>query len=187
MLKDRIDSGMDHLFENAKICRSRTGPGRPTKLTPECQAILVELIRNGSPSEAASAIAGISAGTFYYWMETGLADLSDNKHSKYSEFFEAISRARHELETQMANKWLKISTEPQSKVKRVYKEQLVTDPVTGSTDVVRYLDSETTEINGDGDWRGIAEFMARRWPERWKRVESVEQSGPNGGPIEFKS
>ena len=34
------------------------------------------------------------------------------------------------------------------------------------------------------DWRGIAEFLSRRFPERWTPRQRREVSGPGGGPQE---
>ena len=33
------------------------------------------------------------------------------------------------------------------------------------------------------DWRAAAEYLARRFPERWKKVERSELTGAAGGPI----
>src|SRR3972149_5321290 len=33
------------------------------------------------------------------------------------------------------------------------------------------------------DWRASAEYLARRFPERWKKVERSELTGVGGGPI----
>ena len=33
------------------------------------------------------------------------------------------------------------------------------------------------------DWRAASEYLARRFPERWKKVERSELTGAAGGPI----
>lgn len=70
--------------------------GRPTKLTPEVQERIVTALRAGNYQETAAAYAGIAAPTFYRWMERG-ADSDDDPI--YSEFREAVERARAEAET----------------------------------------------------------------------------------------
>lgn len=34
-----------------------------------------------------------------------------------------------------------------------------------------------------GDWRAAAEYLARRFPERWKKVERAEITGKDGAPL----
>ena len=64
--------------------------GRPTKLTPEVQARIVEAIEAGNYIEVAAAAAGISKPTFYGWMQRG----TDEPGSEYSDFRNAVEKAR---------------------------------------------------------------------------------------------
>lgn len=45
--------------------------GRPSKLTPERQQVIVEAIRKGVPAETSARATGISGTTFYNWMSKG--------------------------------------------------------------------------------------------------------------------
>ncbi len=62
---------------------------RPTKLTPEVHAAIVEMILHGSTKKDAAEAAGVHYDTFNNWMLSGQAA----KKGIYFEFFEAIRRA----------------------------------------------------------------------------------------------
>ena len=68
--------------------------GRPTKLTPEVQERIVQALRAGNYQETAAAYAGIGESTFYEWMERG----RDEPGSVYSEFVEAVTKAKADAE-----------------------------------------------------------------------------------------
>jgi transposase len=74
-----------------KYCHAHSGApvGRPTKLTPQVHERIVGLIEAGSYAEPAARAAGISASTFYSWMERG--ELEED--GIFREFREAIKRA----------------------------------------------------------------------------------------------
>jgi hypothetical protein len=65
--------------------------GRPTKLTPEIQEIIVDAIRRGSFDHVAATAAGIGKSTFMRWLAAG-----GRGSPLYVEFHEAVSRARAE-------------------------------------------------------------------------------------------
>ena len=62
---------------------------RPTKLTPEVHAAIVEMILHGSTKKDAAEAAGVHYDTFNEWMKKG----EEAKKGMYSEFSEAIKRA----------------------------------------------------------------------------------------------
>ena len=68
--------------------------GRPTKLTPEVQAIIVEAIEKGNDKTVAARLAGIGESTFYAWMERG----EQAKSGVFLEFREAVKKAEAEAE-----------------------------------------------------------------------------------------
>jgi transposase len=84
-----------------RYCHAHSGApvGRPTKLTPRVQERIVRLIEAGSYAEPAARAAGISASTFYSWMERG--ELEDD--GIFREFREAIKRAEAEAEVRAVN------------------------------------------------------------------------------------
>lgn len=168
--------GVTTPLANTKIPRDLApyqGRGRPSKLTPDRHLKIVEQVRKGVPVEVAAGSTGVSREAFYLWLSRGKEDESKGVTSPYVEFMHAVLKARDDLEAELAAKWVKIATEPTEKVKTVYKEQVVVKQ-DGTYEVVRYLDSETTEVVGDGDWRGVAEFMLRRYADRWNRREGLD-------------
>lgn len=62
--------------------------GRPTKLTPDLQAVIVKAIKAGATHETAALSAGIARSTFYDWKAKGEAGDPD-----YSEFSDALKIA----------------------------------------------------------------------------------------------
>lgn len=75
--------------------------GRPSKLTPEVKARLVQAIEAGNYYEAACGYAGITYTTFRNWMIKG----ENAKSGMYREFFEAITRAETVAEVRMVAQW----------------------------------------------------------------------------------
>ena len=66
--------------------------GRPTKLTPEVQERIVQVIRAGNYAEVAAQCAGIGEATFYRWLQRA----EEEPSGKYAEFREAIKKAEAE-------------------------------------------------------------------------------------------
>lgn len=66
--------------------------GRPSKLTPEAQAAIVDAVLHGCTYSDAAEAAGVDYQTFNNWMLTG----KDKKSGKYFEFFEAVNKANAE-------------------------------------------------------------------------------------------
>ena len=74
--------------------KSRRTPkktGRPTKLTPELESEIVELIKVGNYVETACAVAGIGKTTFYEWMKKANASV---RYNKYVRFRNAVEKAQ---------------------------------------------------------------------------------------------
>lgn len=166
------------------------GPGQPTKLTSQLQEEIVNKIEGGTPVEVACALCGICKDTFQLWVRIG----RKSPDSIHGIFLHEVKLARQRLEDRLANKWARIATQPTRKHKIVYKEIPVTDQdgnhvlddITGELKVLRFKESETVEYTGDGDWRGIAEFLARRYKSRWAKSEGIELTGANGGPVDLR-
>ena len=64
--------------------------GRPTKLTPEVQEVIVDGINAGLTFGLTCARAGVTYATFYNWLEKGEAA----KSGALMEFFDAVERAK---------------------------------------------------------------------------------------------
>ncbi len=68
--------------------------GRHTKLTPERQQKICELLKAGNTARTAALANGICEATLINWMNKG----RKQKSGKYFEFFEAIKKAKAEAE-----------------------------------------------------------------------------------------
>ncbi len=66
--------------------------GRPSKLTPDTEARILNAIRCGAPNKVACAAAGIHQDTLYGWLEKA----KDQPGSEYAAFSEKLTRAREE-------------------------------------------------------------------------------------------
>lgn len=62
---------------------------RPSKLTPDSQASIVEAILHGCTYKDAAEAAGVSYDTFNEWMKAG----AEARSGKFFEFSEAVSKA----------------------------------------------------------------------------------------------
>jgi transposase len=69
--------------------------GRPSKLTPEVQARIIEALRAGNYQDTAAAYAGVSRTAFYRWMEQGA---QPDAAQPYKDFRDAVEKARAESE-----------------------------------------------------------------------------------------
>ena len=68
--------------------------GRRTKLTPELQESIVDLIRKGAYDYQAARANGIDDSTFYRWMRAG-----EKADSVYRQFCREVREARAEART----------------------------------------------------------------------------------------
>lgn len=80
--------------------------GRPTKLTIEVQAVIVDSIRSGSTKVDAAAAAGIHRDTFNSWLKSGEAKDAD---PLFSDFSAAIKKAEAECANECAATVMKAS------------------------------------------------------------------------------
>lgn len=69
--------------------------GRKSKLTPERQERICELLRAGNYAGVAAKAAGIAESTFYAWIERG----EKARTGAFAEFAEAVKKAEAEGET----------------------------------------------------------------------------------------
>ena len=67
--------------------------GRKSKLTPELQKVISDIMKAGNYARVAVEAAGINADTYYEWLKRGKADIERGKKSVYSEFSDEIERA----------------------------------------------------------------------------------------------
>lgn len=71
--------------------------GRNTKLTPERQKKICDVLRGGNTRRVAAILGGIGERTFYDWLEW--ANPEHERHDEiYSQFSQAVTRAEAEAE-----------------------------------------------------------------------------------------
>lgn len=70
--------------------------GRPTSLTPEVQAIIIEALRRGNYRDTAAKLAGVTRQTLWNWEQRGEAG-----EAPYAVFFDAIQTAEAEAEDEL--------------------------------------------------------------------------------------
>ncbi len=78
------------------------GAGRPTKLTPELQAKIIERVERGIEPDTAAQAAGIDRVTYYRWMKQGRQE----EGTPFAEFATAVARACAESEAVLVERWL---------------------------------------------------------------------------------
>jgi hypothetical protein len=93
------------------VVEEKNPAGRKTKLTPELQKQLVEILQVGSTVRDACALVGITESIFYLWMAIGEGESSGKPHKsqprykadrqRYLEFFEAIRKAQSHMRNEM--------------------------------------------------------------------------------------
>ena len=119
--------------------------GRPSKLTEDLEKLILEEIRAGSFHKIACQRAGISDTTFRNWM----------------------NRGKKELE--------RVAQSPRRRIRR--KERIYTDFFQNVLKAEAFSESELVKLwrrAAPEDWRAAAEFLARRYPERWSPTRKVQ-------------
>ena len=74
---------------------------RRTKLTPERQALILDLITAGNYAKTACLSARISEETYYSWLNRGRKDRSESRKTLFSEFLESVEMAEAKAEADM--------------------------------------------------------------------------------------
>jgi hypothetical protein len=76
--------------------------GRPTKLTSEVQAKIVQAVKNGSFFEPAAIAAGVSKEAMREWVIRGQSDLQLGRNTVYRQFITVLAQAQADNETRLA-------------------------------------------------------------------------------------
>lgn len=173
-------------------------PGDPLSLafdpdypSPQVIASIIHHISRGAHRNTAAAAVGIKPTLLKRWLLRGQTDLQRGLNEIVSPFCELYTRcklAALQHENQMAETWARSAIKPV--IKRTYKHTPILDdvgnPVIGPDGplTIKVIDKEVEEgIN----YPALAEFMSRRYPERWGKSNKMELTGKNGGPIETKT
>lgn len=146
----------------------QVGAGAPTICTPELTAEFANLMAAGNYFETVCTYIGISKQDAYNWLRWGEEgkDATGPHPDIYRRFFDAVTRAEARAEVRAA-----------ALLQQASQDRVIDLP-----------DEDSNQRWVQGDWRAIAEFMARRYPKRWSKAERVSQehTGANGGPVQFQ-
>ena len=115
--------------------------GRKTKLTPELQVEICDVLRAGNYIDAACAYVGIHEATYHEWVKRG-----EQGEPLYADFREAVTKARSESELRNVQ--------------------------------------NINRAASSGQWQASAWFLERSHPRKWGRMQKLELTGAEGGPIE---
>lgn len=161
--------------EEVKQQRKLAG-GRPTKLTPEVQEVIVSAIRAGNYIETAAALAGISKDALYDWLKKGNDPYGFAKARIYREFADAVKKAVAESE----ERDLAIIQRAAEGYEVVRKRATTRrNEETGKLEVVE----QSVEQSRDFSWTAAAWRLERKFPDRWARRDHVQVSGDKEAPL----
>lgn len=124
----------------------------PTKLIPDLQKRICDLVRVGHAPYVAARLCGVHHSTHYDWMERG-----ESGEEVYSEYSEAVKKAESESEELLLAEIRKHAAGIE-----VYRTKEVVKP-TGV--------EVTSETKQQRSWQAAAWILERRFPERWKNKE----------------
>lgn len=72
--------------------------GRKSKLTPELQARIVDVLAAGNYIEAACDFVGINPDTYHEWIKRGERGNAKDREGGYTDFSDAVKKARAQAE-----------------------------------------------------------------------------------------
>jgi hypothetical protein len=145
--------------------------GRKTKLTPELQQKIVEVLAAGNYIEAACDYVGISHTAFFEWLNRGERGWQIDIDGGFVAFAEAIKRARSQAEVGSVTR-IRRAASGELRVKRK-----TTTKADGTT-----VDEEWFQ---PPQWTADAWFLERSYPQRWGR-RVVEHQGSKENPVEVR-
>jgi len=143
--------------------------GKPTKLTPEMQDEIVNLLKMGALIIDVCGYVGIHERTYHQWVEIGNAYLEGDEHSRmprmivdrerYAQFAQATTRARKEATIGCVNTLRHASM---TVTKRVH------NPETGQMEIV---------VVKEGDPHAAQWYLERSNPAKWGKRTYLKMEG----------
>ena len=131
----------------------------PSKLTPQVWKDTVEAAEKGVTWEALAAVAGVTSRTILLWRRKGEAAKSGKLHDWVSDITDAQTRARKKIEAAL---FLGL-TAPSVTIKTHVKELKDGTTVT-----------EVWKETKPPDMRNLFEWLWRKFPEQWRRIQTLE-------------
>ena len=171
---------------------SRRGRGRPSKLTPEIIETIGRALRGGAYLETCADLVGVSRLTIRNWIKIGREEIESvesrsrerirKSKALYVDFFNMVNKALAEAEIQASAIVLSAAA---GWVTEKEKTTIKTDAAGNILE-----QSTTTETHKRRDWRAALEFLDRRFPERWAKIDrerAIEQqtAGEQLEPVEW--
>lgn len=163
---------------------------RPTKLTPDTQAKIIQRLSAGSTIKATCDSVGIHVDTYYEWLKRG----NEAKSGIYSDFSEATTRAQADGLIHAAIQF-RNGMNPSEIVAETTETFVETrirkvKHADGSTEEVPYQYERTvkrdTVTHNPGDWRAAMEYLARRDPESWARQAAQKHDISHDGKLQIE-
>ena len=152
-----------------------------SKLTPELQATVCDLLAAGNTDKDVCAAVGIHHSTFYDWLKRG----DEATRGKFSAFSDAITRARADAR-QGAVDALRQAIKGGG---RTVTEKTVLDTETrmgkdGQPYEYRKEHTERAVTYHPSDWRAAVEYLKRRDADNWSEKINTEQHITIEGAVE---
>lgn len=143
-----------------------TPPGRVPLLMQHHKRIqqkMIKALSNGHYIDVACTLSGISEATYFNWIARG-----EKEHNRLQRDFEnGIDLVYDEKE-------------------KPYLDFLESTRIASAQAEDSAIIAIRKAYDKD-DWRAAAMFLERRFAKRWRRTDSHEIGGPNGGPIRTAS
>ena len=131
--------------------------GKYSKLTPQVHEAFVKSLRKGNYITTTCRALGIGHRTFYSWMEKGAPQpVYDDEGNVIGEEYPDNFYGEFVRDVHAADAEAETSA----------------------------VDALTSHF--DADWRAAADFLQRRFPDRWNPKFVVEHQGKDGGPIQVE-
>lgn len=122
--------------------------GRPTKLTPELQHIIVKAVRAGNYMETAAAFAGLHKSTLYDWLKRGAREKD------------------------------RVSKDPRLRIRKSELPFVeFSDALEKALAEAEVRDVAIIGKAAEEQWQAAAWRLERKFPERWGRKEQIQHEG----------
>ena len=138
--------------------------GRPGALTPELQATIIGLIKDGLKYRDACLAAGIGKTTFYRWKARG----AKAKRGKFRDFWDAVDHARVHYKRARLETIRDASLKP-SIEERVHKRRTPTKERDAKGEIIYEEVSDMVRITKPPTWQPAARLLELVFPKEYGR------------------